>query len=145
MPNLSLTEPAIDAVQTVLTRSIDAQAGFDTMVEKAEPEFKPVAEQFLELHDRHVQSLASTIEAAGRAPRMDGSAMSPVNEAVVSLRAFFDEIDADVIDNIRSGEGYILSAFDDAITELADGPAQDRLTGLRAELQALLDKTEDID
>jgi hypothetical protein len=49
-------EAALDAVEKLHGRTLDALAGFETMVEKAEPEFRPVAERFRALHEAHAKA-----------------------------------------------------------------------------------------
>jgi uncharacterized protein (TIGR02284 family) len=132
--------PDLDALADLHTRSVDALAGYETMVGKAEPEFRDVAERFRSIHARHVAALAEMLGQAGGEPDAGGSLMSTVNKAVVGMRALFDDIDAGVMNQIRSGEGHVLDAFDAAIS--AAQPAdQAHLIGMRGELQGALDAT----
>lgn len=135
----------VDALVALHTRTVDALAGYEKMVEKAEPEFRPVARQFRDLHSRHATRLAALLRSLGAQVDEDGSFMARVNRTVVSLRALFDEIDADVMDNIRNGEEHVLHAFEAA---LASGPTQDYhsdLMDMREEVLRLLDATRDLD
>ena len=126
---------AADALLALQRRTADALAGYVTMVDKAEPEFRPVAERYRAIHDRH-----------GVEPDADGSFMGTVNKAVVSLRALFDDIDADVMDSIRNGENYVLEAFDDAIGAAGMPPADvTLLRDMRDELVVLLQDTRHLD
>lgn len=95
---------ATNALRSLQTRTGDALAGYVKMVEKAEPEFRPMAERFYGLHDRHYAALSAMLIRHGAKPDAHGSFMGTVNQAQVSLRALFDEIDEDVLDNIRDGE-----------------------------------------
>ena len=67
--------------------------------------------------------------------------MSTVNKAVVSVRAFFDEIDDDVMDNIRDGEEHVLESLAKAEAALPAGRYRDEVATMRTELQALLEET----
>lgn len=139
-------EPDVaDDVVDLHTRTVDALAGFEKMVEKAEPEFREVVERFRELHARHAVALKVILADLGIKADDDGSFMGTVNEAVVSLRAFFDEIDEDSMDNIRSGEKHVLRAFDAAIAGGLPQPHEESIVDMRAELRGLLDATKDID
>jgi hypothetical protein len=60
--------------------------------------------------------------------------MGTINETVVGLRAFFDEIDEDVMGSIRSGEGHVLKAFDAVLKSSPDGDQLAEVTRMRAEL-----------
>lgn len=137
---------ADDALLTLQRRTADALAGFETMVDKAEPEFRPVVERFRALHDRHNAALTAILIRHGVEPDADGSFMGTVNKAVVSLRALFDDIDADVMDSIRDGENHVLTAFDEAITAVGMPPADvTDLRDLRDELTVLLQDTRHMD
>lgn len=135
----------IDALQHALSRSVDARAGYDVMVDKAEPEFRSVAQRFRETHYEQADRLGAIIVALGGEPDRDGGVMSTVNKAVVSLRAMFDEIDEDVMDSIRDGEAHVLEALDDAIATLPDNRHRTDVRDMRAELQKLLDETRHLD
>ncbi|MEO1406541.1 MAG: DUF2383 domain-containing protein [Pseudomonadota bacterium] len=135
---------AMEAISTAHARSLDAVQGFRTMVEKAEVEFKPVAERFLSLHERHAAALANLLTSAGHSPDASGSFMGKVNELVVSARALFDEIDEDVMDQIRGGEEHILGALSEAAAATS-GETSAAISGMREELQTLLAETSDLD
>jgi uncharacterized protein (TIGR02284 family) len=132
------TDAAADALTTLHRRTVDALTGYATMVEKAEPSFQHVAEAFRSLHARHADRLARMLADIGREADDDGSLMGTVNAAVVTLRAFFDEIDADVMHNIRDGEKHVLAAFDEAIAAPATPAIAADLKDMRGEVTALL-------
>lgn len=137
---------AADALLTLQTRTADALAGYVTMVDKAEPDFRPVAERFRAIHDRHNTALTAMLIRHGVEPDADGSFMGTVNKAVVSLRALFDEIDEDVMDSIRDGENHVLEAFEEAITASGMPPADvTQLRDMRDELTVLLQDTRHLD
>lgn len=135
----------IDALSRLHTRTVDARQGYETMLAKAEPEFRPVVQQFHDLHSRQATDLARIITALGGTPDPEGSLMGTVNRTVVSLRAVFDEIDEDVMDAIRDGEARILEAFDSALSK---GPAQSwhgEVQDMREALLRLLAATSHLD
>ncbi len=134
-----------DSLAWLHTRTVDALAGYEMMADKAEPEFRAVAEEFRDLHRGHAAALAEMLVQAGRTPDTDGSFMATVNRAVVGLRALFDRIDADVLARIRSGEQHVLRAFDDAVAEATDDHANrpdsaKSLTLMRSQLRTLVDR-----
>lgn len=130
-----------DYLRNLYTRIIDAKAGFDVMVDKSEPEFRDVATSFRDMHGRHAEALAKLLHGY---VDEDGSVMGTVNKAVVSLRAMFDEIDEDVMDQVRNGEKWVLEAFREAEANCA-APHEAQLIAMRAELEDLLDRTSDLD
>jgi hypothetical protein len=123
---------------TLHRRIVDALTGYATMVEKAEPSFRHVAEAFRSLHARHADRLARMLADIGRAADDDGSLMGTVNAAVVTLRAFFDVIDGDVMRNIRDGEAHVLAAFDAALAAPVTPAIAADLNDMRGEVTALL-------
>lgn len=133
-----LPETAVDYLATLHTKYVDTVAGFAKMVEKAEPAFRPVAEDFLALHARHADTLARMLVAHGRDPDRDGTFMAAVNIAVVALRAFFDNIDVGVMTAIRDGEDRILTASDAALMQPIGAADTGEITEMRDELRTLL-------
>ena len=130
------------ALVALYDRSVDSVKGYAKMVDKAEPSFRPIAERFHALHVRHTETLARLLADLGVGAAADGSVMGLVNQAVVTFRAFFDDIDEDVMDQVRSGEDWVLKAFDDAIAEqpglvLVLREMRDELTDLLAETRTL--------
>jgi Domain of unknown function (DUF2383) len=143
-PNTS-AEAGKDALVTLHHRTIDALKGYSKMVEKAEPAFLPVAQRFHDLHERHAAALAGKLSAMGIAVDPGGTLMGTINEAVIGLRSFFDEIDEDVMYSIRNGENHVLEAFDDALdVEQSPEDAAD-ISAMRDELVGLPEDTRDLD
>lgn len=128
----------IDAVQKVLTRTLDALAGYDKMLPEAEPDVAPVLRKLRETHHSHASQLSAMISAMGGKPDTDGSIMSSVNKAVVSLRAMFDEIDDDALERAIEGEEYVTESFGEAMTEVSEERHREGLSALRSELEDVL-------
>ncbi len=134
----------IDAVQTVLTRTVDAIAGYDKMLPEAEADVAPILRKLRETHHSHTGRLAALITALGGSADTDGSFMSTVNKAVVSLRAMFDDIDDDALERAVDGEKWITDAFDDATAQMPEGSWRGDMMAMRAELDALLAQARSI-
>ncbi len=118
-------------------RTRDAVRGFVVMADNAEPSFQRTVQTFLALHRQQSETLAGLLQAKGEEVYPDGTLMGTVNEMVVKVRAFFDEIDSDTLDQIRSGEDWILQAFDAAIAEETDPATVASLGAMRADLVQL--------
>lgn len=142
MPTSAATEAdpteSLDALIDLHTRSTDSARGFQKMVEKAEPGFRPVAERFLALHERHVARLDNMIREMGSLPDEGGSFMGTINRTVVAVRAAVDAIDKDVTAQIASGEKHVLSAFDRAIKASLPQAHLQALIQMQAELTSLI-------
>lgn len=135
---------SLNALIDLHISNVDVLRGYEKMAEKAEPSFRPVVERFCALHTRHVARLDAMVREMGGVPDADGSFMGTVNRAVVSIRAAFDAIDADVMDHIRNGEDNVLAAFDRAIeASLPQGHVQ-AVRDMRTELSTLLTDTQHI-
>ena len=119
----------------VHTRVIDVIAGYEELVERAEPDLRPLATSMLELHRSHHAGLDGLLRARGHAPDEEGSFMSLVQENVIRVRSWVDDMDTDLIPRIRKGEEQLSGLYDDAIAA-ADGRAAEReaLAAQRAEL-----------
>ncbi|EEW25580.1 DUF2383 domain-containing protein [Rhodobacter ferrooxidans] len=146
MPSLEHRETtaAIDAVAEVLTQSLDALEGYATMVEKAEPQFRPIAERFRALHASHSTSLAEMVKRLGGVPDMSGSYMGKLDKAVVTLASVFGAIDQHEMKHVRSGEQSVLHAFAKAVSAGLPASEQARVLTMQGELLALLDNTRDL-
>lgn len=146
-PTVTLRSDVInwDAVAKAHVRTVDAAAGFDKMVEKAEPRFRPVAERFLALHQRHAMILAQMLAEAGQVPDTDGSFMGTVNRAVISTRALFDEVDEDTMDEVRRGEKTIVRAYEEALEQPLPKHMSDAVAQMLSELNDMLAQTRHLD
>ena len=129
---------SLDALIDLYNQTVDTQRGFEKMAEKAEPSFSPVVQRFLALHVRHAARLDRMVREMGAVPDASGSFMGTVNRAVVSMRAMFDQIDSDTMKQVRSGEDYVLEAFDRAIAASLPQDHDAALNEMRQELVSLL-------
>lgn len=149
VPSLPLMNPGdrrdgnddATALIALYDRVVDSVKGYDKMVEKAEPAFRDTADRFRTLHARHAQDLQQLFSVLDIETDADGSFMGTVNQTVVTFRAFFDDIDEDVMDQVRSGEDWVLKAFEDAIAEQDSAGAGPKLRAMQAELIDLLADT----
>lgn len=132
---------SLEALIELHTLSVDTRRGFDKMVEKADADFRPIADRFSALHDRHVARLDMMVREMGGLPDADGSFMGAINSAVVTLRAVFDSIDSGVMAQVRSGEENVIAAFDRTIAASLPQGHTEALIQMKGELTAILDET----
>ena len=130
-------------LDTLRTRIADTAHGFETMVEKADAAFRPVAEHFLHLHRAHLETLTRMMAGAGQETDDATSVMSWVNDVVISARAAVTGIDRSALSQIRGGEEHVLDAFDDAVAVMRSPEVVGTLTRMRDELRALVHDTCD--
>jgi len=138
----SVTGPVTetDALVELHTRLLDTIQGFDTILEKSEPEFKPVAAEFRALHIHQAATVASMLETDGHDPSRDGSMFGSVNKMVVTVRSWFDDISVNIMDSVVHGEKHVLEAYDNALPHASDAERRRQLDEDRAALVALLDR-----
>ncbi len=129
------------ALGKLMTRLTDVRNGFEKLVSEAQEDFEPVAREFLDLHAKHVDQLRNTLKEHGFDISDSGSFMSQVNEAVVAARAYFDDIDQDVMAQVRNGEQKVLNAFDDAVNKVESSDLTARLQEMRNELRDCVERT----
>lgn len=137
-------EAAVESLAKAHVASVDALSGYTTMVNKAEPEFRPVVEAFRAMHAQHADTLAQHLKALGCEPDSDGSFMGTINQAVVTMRAVFDDIDSDTMASIRDGEERILKTYHEAEATALPPAVQADLHRLCDEITAELARTRDI-
>lgn len=101
----------------------DALEGYEKMLEKAEPSFRPTVSSLLEQHRAARQEIAGLLRERGAGTDGDGSFMGAVHKTVVTLRSVVDDPDGDWIPGILDGEQRNLDKYDDAIAEAAADPA----------------------
>lgn len=124
-------------------RTLDSVRGFAKMVETADPMFHDVAERFHSLHAHHAERLVKLLTQRGIGADAGGAAIGPVSETAAAFRTFFDDIDEDVMDQVRSGENWVLKSFDDAIKAQGEDSLAAALREMRDEVVSLLADTTD--
>lgn len=129
---------SIDALIALHSRITDSRAGFDKMLDVAEPEFRATVQQFHDLHSRHATAIAGMLATMGHMVDPEPSLMGTINRAVVAVRAFFDDVDADLMTAIRDGEQHVLSAFAEALAHPLPQDAVVKVSAMRDDLVALL-------
>lgn len=137
----TMDDTALDSLAHAHIRTVDALAGFEKMVQKAEPEFRATAARFRDLHRAHASVLATLLQQHGRRPDPDGSFMAVVNRLVVTTRALFDDIDGDVMAQVRDGEDHVLAAYREAESAVPFPVLKSSIAALRTELESLLAET----
>ncbi len=144
VPAANFANDSLDALIDLHTISVDTRRGYDKMADRAEASFRPTVERFVALHTRHAARLDRMVREMGAVPDAGGSFMGTVNRTVVAVRAFFDDIDADTMTQIRSGEDHVLAAFDRAIAASLPQGHRAALDDMRAELSSLLAATRSV-
>lgn len=124
----------------VHARILDVIRGYDELIERAEPDLEPIARRMAALHRAHHEGLHMALEARGHPPDDEGSFMGLVQENVIRVRSWMDDLDRDVLPRIREGERQLMALYDEAIGASPAGERDRRvLEDQRAELAAAVD------
>lgn len=140
--NVAATQKQQEALQTLLSRCVNVKAGFDAMVSRSTPAFRPVAQRFRLTHARQIDHVADMIEALGGTPNVSPGAMAVVNRLVIGLRGLLSRLDQGAMQQIQNGEEYVLGAFDEAIHVLPASQHRADLIKMQKELMLLIDEID---
>ncbi|KRS10507.1 hypothetical protein XM53_20825 [Roseovarius atlanticus] len=127
-----------DALAKLQVRIKDTLAGYDEILDRAEPDIHPLMKSFCAAHAAHEADLSARLRKHGCVPDEDGSFFSTVQRFVIKTRAVFDDIDADVLNSVIKGEERILSLYDEAIAAARDEDDIALLSRQRGELHELV-------
>ena len=131
--------PDWSVVQTALERSLDARAGYETMLSRCSDGFRPVVERFLELHGRHADTLGRILAEAGQMPGGE-TMMSVVNRTVVAVRGVFGEIGLEAVESIRDGEIRVCEGLKAAADQPLPETARGEISTMRKEIDVALNE-----
>ena len=123
---------------------VDAIKGYQTMMEKSQPELQASIQPFATLHQRHAEELAGILRESGISPDQDGSFMSAVHKVVVSARAMFNDLDNDALPSVVKGEELIVSEYRNVLAEAHDGNSHSALDRHHVLVQRLTKHIEDL-
>lgn len=101
----------------------DALEGYGTMLDKAEPSFRPTVTTLIERHRSARSDIEALLRERGADDGKDGSFMGAVHKTVVTVRAAVDDPDGDWIPGIVDGEERNLGKYDEAIAAAESDPA----------------------
>ncbi|WP_333829296.1 DUF2383 domain-containing protein [Pararhodobacter sp.] len=139
-PKIEDAPQGVEELTELHTRLVDTIAGFEKMVEKAEPAFRPVAIAFKAMHSAHARAVGEMLVEDGHDPAQDGSLFGAVNRGLVAVRSWFDEIDENVMSALVQGEKHVLEAYEEAIAQTDVPQRREALTAMRDEQIAVMDR-----
>jgi len=139
-PTISGVPAETAALAELHTRLLDTIAGFNKVIEKAEPDFLPIAKDFRAMHLRHARAIEEMLARDGHDPARDGSIFGAVNRGLVEVRSWFDTIGTNMMDPLVQGEKHVLDAYDDAIAKTAQSARKSALGAMRDAQIALMDR-----
>lgn len=122
-----------ETLSTLHTTLIDSLHGYEEALEDAGKNgLVSLFEEMIALRRAHAVELEPLLSAAGAVPDQDGSFMSTVHRAVISVQSVLTGLDERVLPGLIDGETRMLATFDEAIAA-ATGSAHDILVRQRSE------------
>ena len=134
------SEDELRRLQDLHTRLLDTLDGYDKVLEKAEPDFAALVEEFRTLHTGQTDGVRALLRELGQPLASDGSLMGTVNRAVVEIRSWFDDIGHNVLDGLVDGEKRLLESFEAARDASPSIERRGRIDQMRAETLLLLQR-----
>jgi uncharacterized protein (TIGR02284 family) len=133
----------LKALEKLHARLRDVDHGYQEALEHAEPDVAPSLLQMQVLHREDADHLRSHLSQLHGDASKEGSWMTPVQEAVMDVRAWLTGIDKNVLPAVIRGERSLLELYDDAVKE-APGPsaALDTVLSQREILRTRIDVLE---
>ena len=126
----------IDHMKSLHTTVVDARNGYDEALKDAEGKgLTPLFRDMMALHQRHADELAADLTRHGEKVSDNGSFLSTVHRAVISVRSLFGGLDASILPGLIDGEERVLSYYDEALTDCPPSETAN-LTKQRQALQA---------
>ncbi|WP_428516073.1 DUF2383 domain-containing protein [Roseovarius sp.] len=133
-----------DALAKLQVRIKDTLAGYDEILERAEPDIRPLMESFSAAHAEHEAELSAQLRTHGCVPDEDGSFFSTVQRIVIKTRAVFDDIDEDVLNSVIKGEERIMQLYDEAMAVARDEEDLSLLSRQRGQIARLVQDAKNL-
>ncbi|MDU8944629.1 DUF2383 domain-containing protein [Ovoidimarina sediminis] len=139
---VNTSEQPISAISQLATDVVDAIRGYETMIDLADEDLRPVVERLHALHNTHAGPLLTMLDELGGSPDEVGSAFAMVHRAVAKTRNLFGALDSSAVRQIVDGEERLVNSYSNAISNSGSQPEyrnilSDQRDELRAEITTL--------
>lgn len=132
------SEEEIEKLEHLHTLLIDTIAGYDKVLEKAEPEFVGTAEAFRGLHVTQVERVGRMLRDLGGEIDAQGSFFGTINRSVVEMRSWFDDIGHNILGALVDGEKRVVDSFEDVILVSPSVERRGEMERMQGEIKLLL-------
>ncbi len=128
----------IDDLKSLHTALIDSRNGYDEALKDAEGKgLTPLFQEMIALRTQHAEALKVHLIQLGAEANEEGSFMSTVHRAVISLRSVFTDLDEQILPGLIDGEERIIGYYDEAIETVQPGSRESAtLVAQRSELKS---------
>jgi len=127
----------LDALHQSHTATNDVLNGYDTMLDRAEPEIKPVLTDLAAMHRDHAAALKGRLHALGDDGEGDTSFRGTMNSLAVTMRDWVADLDEGSLDAVQRGEKALLDIYDDALAGWSSVDDPDTATLLDTQYQEI--------
>lgn len=134
------SEEEIEKLEELHTLLIDTIAGYDKVLEKAEPEFVGTAEAFRGLHATQVERVAKMLRDLGGEIDAQGSFFGTINRGVVEMRSWIDDIGHNILGALVDGEKRVIDAFEDVILVSPSVERRGALEQMQGQIKLMLQR-----
>lgn len=106
----------LDALKSLHTALVDDRNGYEEALEDAEGKgLSPFFREMIALREKHADEIAGYLRALGEQVSSEGSFMSTVHRAVISVRSLLTGLDESILPGLIDGETRIVGYYDEAI------------------------------
>ena len=121
---------------------IDVNDGYDELIARAEPSVRGMLKDLSDQHKHDIAEIETTAKSSGIEVDRSGTLMGDVQKAVVRVRDWLTDIDANVLEAVAHGEENVVSSYNSAIKSLPSSHdlhtvLTDQRQNLRGKISAL--------
>jgi uncharacterized protein (TIGR02284 family) len=128
-----------DDLKSLHTTLIDSRNGYDEALQDAEGKgLTDLFRDMIALREHDAEALKTHVIALGEQPNEDGSFLSTVHRAVISVRSLFQDLDERILPGLIDGEERIRGYYDEAIKSSPGGAEQKLLLAQREKLDDVI-------
>ncbi|WP_237065250.1 DUF2383 domain-containing protein [Loktanella sp. M215] len=104
-------------LHTIHAATNDVLAGYETMLDRADPDILPIIEDLSNLHRCHAMEQEDALQGLQDTGDGDATVRGTVNKAVVTLRDWVAGLDADALPAVREDEEALMDIYDKSLAE----------------------------
>jgi len=144
METRPMANTPLDALHQVHTATNDVLTGYETMMERAEPEIGPILADLTALHVEHAAALRERLRALGHTGEDDTSFRGTMNSVAVTMRDWITGLDEGSLDAVERGEKALQYIYDDAQKGWSSVDDLETATLLDAQYQEIGEKVAEL-
>lgn len=135
-------ESHVSALKSLHTILIDSLNGYRTALDEAGGKgLTRLFNEMIALRTQQIDQVSVALQDMGAPTDSDGSFLTTVHKAVISLSALFTGLDESILPGLVDGEQRIRTYYDAALASApVDGPERAMLVKQRDALQAKIDE-----